>query len=38
MSFLREHPIITLLIGAALGIALSPQLKRIPGVSKIPTV
>jgi hypothetical protein len=38
MSFLKEHPIAALAIGAALGYVFAQQFKRIPGVSKLPQV
>jgi hypothetical protein len=38
MSYLKEHPLVALALGAALGIVFANQLKKVPGVSKIPQV
>jgi hypothetical protein len=38
MSFLKEHPVAAVLIGIGIGLAFGSQLRRIPGVSKIPAV
>jgi hypothetical protein len=37
MSFLKEHPIGAVLIGIGIGLVFGSQLKRLPGVSKLPT-
>jgi len=37
MEFLKAHPVATLVIGVVIGLAFGSQLRRLPGVSKIPT-
>lgn len=36
MSFLKEHPIVTLAIGVGIGLAFGSQLRRLPLVKNIP--
>lgn len=36
MSFLKEHPVIAVLIGVAIGVGFGTQIKRLPGVSSLP--
>lgn len=38
MEILRSHPLLTLAVGVAIGLMFAQQLKRIPGVSKLPSV
>jgi hypothetical protein len=38
MDFLKSHPLATLAIGALLGIVFAQQIKKLPGVGKIPQV
>jgi hypothetical protein len=38
MSWMKEHPLVTLAAGVVLGIVFAQQIKRLPGVSKIPQV
>jgi hypothetical protein len=38
VSFLKEHPLATLALGVVIGIVFAQQIKRVPGISKIPTV
>lgn len=36
MSFLKEHPLAAVALGIGIGLIFSQQLKRLPGVSKLP--
>lgn len=36
MEFFKSHPLATLALGVVVGIVFGQQLKRLPGVSKIP--
>jgi len=36
VSWLKEHPIGAVLIGVAIGVAFGTQIKRLPGVNKLP--
>jgi hypothetical protein len=37
VNWLKEHPLGAVLIGMAIGVMFGTQLKRLPGVSKLPT-
>lgn len=37
MRFLKEHPIVTVLIGIGIGLVFGTQIKRLPVVNKLPT-
>jgi hypothetical protein len=37
VSFLKEHPVVTLALGAALGVVFYSQIKRLPVVNKLPS-
>jgi len=36
MSFLKEHPLVAVAIGVGIGLAFGSQLRRLPGINKIP--
>jgi hypothetical protein len=36
MDFLKSHPVGAVLIGIAIGLVFGSQIKRLPGVSKLP--
>jgi hypothetical protein len=38
VDFLKSHPLVAVALGIGLGIVFAQQLKRVPGISKIPTV
>lgn len=38
MDFLKSHPLVAVLIGVGIGVVFGSQLKRIPGVNKLPAV
>lgn len=38
MEYLRSHPLATLALGVVLGLVFSQQIKKVPGVNKIPQV
>ncbi len=37
MSFLKEHPLAAVGLGIVLGVIFAQQIKRVPGISKLPT-
>ena len=37
MSFLKEHPLVAVAIGVGIGLMFGSQIRRLPGVSKLPT-
>lgn len=37
IGFLKEHPIGAVLLGIGLGLVFGTQLKRLPGVNKLPS-
>jgi hypothetical protein len=37
VTFLKEHPAAAVLIGVVIGLVFGSQLKRLPGVSKLPS-
>lgn len=37
MDYLKSHPLATLAIGIGIGLMFGSQLRRLPGVSKLPT-
>jgi hypothetical protein len=38
MSYLKEHPLAAIALGVLLGVVFAQQVKRIPGISKLPSV
>jgi hypothetical protein len=38
MDFLKSHPLAAIALGVLLGVVFAAQVKRIPGVSKLPSV
>jgi hypothetical protein len=38
VEYLKQHPLATLALGVVLGIVFAQQLKKVPGVSKIPSI
>ena len=38
MEFLKSHPLAAIAVGVVIGIVFATQIKRLPLVSKIPTV
>jgi hypothetical protein len=37
VSFLRSHPVGAVVLGIGIGLVFGAQLKRLPGVSKLPS-
>jgi hypothetical protein len=38
MSYLKEHPLAAIALGVLLGVVFAAQVKKIPGISKLPSV
>lgn len=36
MNWMKDHPVATLAVGVAIGVVFYSQIKRLPGVSKLP--